>query len=57
MLNGALVAGPADGSYHDARTSSDNAVSIEYNSALSGALAILADGNWESCSQRSGLVD
>lgn len=57
VLNGALVAGPGDGSYHDARTSSDNAVSIEYNSALSGALAILADGDWESCSQRNGLVD
>lgn len=56
VLNGALVAGPGDGSYHDARTSSDNTVSIEYNSALSGALAILADGDWESCSQRSGLV-
>ena len=56
VLNGALVAGPGDGFYHDERTSSDNTVSIEYNAALSGALAILADGDWESCSQRSGLV-
>lgn len=57
VLYGALVAGPGDGAYTDARTSSDNAVSIEYNSAFSGALTILADGNWEFCSRRSSLVD
>lgn len=57
VLYGALVAGPGDDAYTDARTSSDNAVSIEYNSAFSGALAILADGNWEFCSRRNSLVD
>ena len=56
VLYGALVAGPGNKAYLDARTSSDNAVSIEFNSALSGALAILADGDWEFCSRRSGLV-
>lgn len=56
VLYGALVAGPGNDAYVDARTNSDNAVSIEYNSAFSGALAILADGDWESCSRRSSLV-
>lgn len=57
VLNGALVAGPGEDAYIDARTNSDNTVSIEYNSALSGALAILADGDWEFCSRRSSLVN
>ena len=57
VLNGALVSGPGDNTYHDARTDSDNTVSIEYNSALSGALAVLADDNWTSCSRRGGILD
>ena len=57
VLNGAVVAGPGDDTYHDLRTDSDNTVSIEYNSAFSGALAILGDQNWDSCSRRGGLLD
>lgn len=56
VLNGALVAGPGDGSYVDIRTSSDNAVSIEYNSAFMGAVAILANENWDVCWKREGLL-
>jgi len=57
VLNGALVAGPGDGSYVDSRTSTDNTVSIEYNSAFMGAVAILANENWAVCWKRNGILD
>ena len=57
VLNGAMVAGPANGDYVDARTNLDNTVSIELNSAFAGALGVLAAGNWGVCSRRDGLLD
>lgn len=57
ILNGALVFGPANGSYTDARSSSDNTVSIEQNSAFMGALGLLSAGDWNVCLRRGGLLD
>ena len=57
VLNGALVAGPMNGTYTDVRSDSDNAVSIELNSAFAGALGILSAGSWDVCSRRDGLLD
>ena len=57
VLNGALVAGPGDGSYVDSRTNTDNAVSIEYNSAFMGAVAVLANNDWDICWKRNGILD
>ena len=57
VLNGALVAGPGDGSYVDARTNTDNTVSIEYNSAFMGAVAILASEDWSVCWKRNSILD
>ena len=56
VLNGALVAGPGSGSYTDVRTSTDNSVSIEYNSAFMGAVAILASESGNVCWKREGIV-
>ena len=58
-LYGALVSGPstATDSYVDSRQNVDNTVSVEFNSAFQGALAILAGGSWEICSERNGILD
>ena len=58
-LYGALVSGPstATDSYIDSRQNVDNTVSVEFNSAFQGALAILAGSSWDVCTERNGILD
>lgn len=59
VLHGALVAGLTNGTYADARSSIDNTVSIEQNSAFTGALGVLSAGRleWDVCLRRDALLD
>ena len=57
VLNGALVSGSVNSTYIDARSNSDNSVSVELNSAFAGAIGILNAQSWDVCSKRNGLLD
>lgn len=58
VLYGALVAGPdSTDRYEDRRTARNNAISIEFNGGLSGALAIAAGKDWSVCDERAGFFN